>query len=192
MAPPERAQRRVAALLMLCAGLLLAPAVSAAPDPAMEEVAAMIRVRDYAAAAARLGPMAEAGNAEAQYRLAGLYRAGRGVKRDLERAIDLYLDAAQGGNADAQYALALILEKSNDAPASRREARHWLQLAAAQGNAQARNRLERMDEPSQSGARQPARGDVFAAIQQNDEALIDSLLARQVDLDPTGRDWRMS
>ena len=75
MALPERPHRRIAGLL-LCTCLVLAPPAPAAPDPAMDEVEAMIRVRDYAAAAARLGPMAEAGNAEAQYRLAGLYRAG--------------------------------------------------------------------------------------------------------------------
>jgi len=63
---------------------------------------------DYAAALAELRPLAEQGNADAQYSLAGLYRDGRGVPRDDEQAAAWYLRAAEGGSWSAAFDLGML------------------------------------------------------------------------------------
>ena len=119
MAVPEIGSRITARSMLLLACLCFSSLAPGAGDAALDEVDMLIRMRSYAAAIERLRPLAEDGLVEAQYRLAGLYRNGKGTGRDLEAAIDLYLDAAQAGHAGAQYALASIIEKSADTPAAR-------------------------------------------------------------------------
>ena len=81
-------QRRAAAARIIAIAL---GAQSAAPASAQELTAAppkaaaaqtgeaALRAGDFARAARELEAAAKAGNAEAQFRLAGLYRSGRGV-----------------------------------------------------------------------------------------------------------------
>ena len=75
---------------ILSAGVLLVGALaSSAPAlaaGALESAKAAIRIQDYQKAAALLGPLAEQGDAEAQYQLGSLYRQGRGVAKDYARA----------------------------------------------------------------------------------------------------------
>jgi TPR repeat protein len=63
---------------------------------------------DYATALAELRPLAAQGNVEAQYSLANLYRDGRGVPRDDEKAAALYQRAAEGGSWWAALDLGLL------------------------------------------------------------------------------------
>jgi TPR repeat protein len=63
---------------------------------------------DYDAALAELQPLAERGNAEAQYNLANLYRDGRGVPRDDQQAADWYRRAAEGGSWWAAFDLGML------------------------------------------------------------------------------------
>lgn len=63
---------------------------------------------DYAAALAELRPLAEQGNAEAQYNLANLYRDGRGVPRDDAQAVAWYLRAAEAGSWWAAFDLGML------------------------------------------------------------------------------------
>jgi len=87
---------------------------------------------DYNAALAIWRPLAEAGDAEAQFNLAQAYRLGRGVPKDEQAAIEWYRRAAGQGltPAEANYGL-LLLEKDRDA------AMPWLEKAAAKGDARA-------------------------------------------------------
>ena len=71
----------------------------------MDEIEKLIRLRDYPQAASRLETLAATGNPEAQYRLASLYRAGKGVSKDLDRATELHHISALTGYANAQYSL---------------------------------------------------------------------------------------
>lgn len=63
---------------------------------------------DYATALAELRPLAEQGNAEAQYGLANLYRDGRGVPRDDEQAAVWYQRAAAAGSWSAAFDLGML------------------------------------------------------------------------------------
>ncbi len=172
--------------LILTCLLICVPAWGSA-NQALEEIELLIRLRDYASAASRLIPLAERGDPEAQYRLAGLYRAGKGVDRDLDEATRLYHESAEAGHAGAQYSIALIIEKSNDSPTGRNEARRWYRKSAAQGNERALVKLEHGEQPVDVRVRSLSRADIFDAIRHNDEAFINSLISRGVDLDLTDR-----
>ncbi|MGD8839669.1 MAG: ankyrin repeat domain-containing protein [Gammaproteobacteria bacterium] len=170
--------------LHLCAvliSLLLAQPVWGNSEQSLAEIESLIRMRDYEGAARRLAPLAVEGNPEAQYRLAGLYRIGKGVRKNLDRAESLYLEAARAGHADAQFSLALLLEKSagDGSPA---EAREWYGKAAAQGHRRAREKLAQWQEKENSGPQRIGRAGIFDAIRHNDVALIESLIDSGADL----------
>jgi len=62
---------------------------------------------DYGSAFRQLDKAAQAGDAEAQYRLGLLYARGKGVIGNLGDAIAWYRRAAEQGHAEAQYQLSL-------------------------------------------------------------------------------------
>ncbi len=156
-------------------------------EQSLDEIEKLIRLRDYSEAASRLEPLAGKGDPEAQYRLAGLYRTGKGISKDLDKATRLYHESAQAGHADAQYAFGLIVEKSNNSLSSRNEARKWYQKSAAQGNQRAVAKLEQLQQDPEVAMRSISRSDLFNAIQHNDEALINSLIVTGVDINLADR-----
>src|SRR3954466_8335467 len=64
---------------------------------------------DYAAAVAIWRPIAERGDADAQFNLGQAYRLGRGVPIDLGAAQLWFERAASKGHVDAQTTLGLLL-----------------------------------------------------------------------------------
>ena len=68
-----------------------------------------MRPHDEAKAAQLLAEAAEAGNADAEYALASLYDAGRGVPADPAAAAKLYAAAAELGHIPAQVEYAIRL-----------------------------------------------------------------------------------
>ncbi|MFI0456762.1 MAG: hypothetical protein ACH254_04090, partial [Candidatus Thiodiazotropha endolucinida] len=60
-----------------------------------EEAEAAIRVRNFIKAAEIYQNLAQQGDQDAQFALGGLYRAGRGVKKDPARAYQWFLQAAK-------------------------------------------------------------------------------------------------
>ncbi len=94
---------RVLALVGL---LAIAPGFAVAQD--LDTTYEAVRQGDYASALAALRPLAEQGNAEARYRLAGLYWEGRGVPRDADQAMTWYERAAESGSWLAAFELGMI------------------------------------------------------------------------------------
>lgn len=80
---------------------------------------------------------AEAGDADAQFRVGGAYDTGKGAPHDEGEAMKWYRMAAERGNAEAQNSVGSLLQ------ANRRydEARPWYEKASAQGHASATNNL---------------------------------------------------
>jgi len=97
--------------------------------PNEDGIAALDR-GDYAEALRLLWPLAEQGDAEAQFRLGKLYVSGRGVQENYSLAEKWYRMAGEQGNADAQYGLAALLQERNKYT----EATKWYKKAAAQGD----------------------------------------------------------
>ncbi len=86
-------------------------------------------------------PLAEQGNAKAQYNLGVMYGNGRGVKQDYFKAVNWYRKAAEQGHADAQLNLGYMYEKGRGVKQDDFEAVKWYRQAAEQGNAKAQFNL---------------------------------------------------
>jgi len=88
---------------------------------------------DFAGALAEWQPLAEAGDARAQFNLGVMYDEGRGVALDRKAAMAWWTCAGWNGDAMAQHNLALAhiagdgIEQDYDA------ARRWLEQAAESG-----------------------------------------------------------
>ena len=96
---------------------------------------------DLATALRELTPLAEQGNAGAQYYLAQMYRRGDGVLQDYKTAVKWYRLAAEQGYAKAQYNLAWMYEDGKGVLQDYKTAVKWYRLAAEQGYAKAQTNL---------------------------------------------------
>ena len=92
---------------------------------------------DYATALKKWKPIAEAGNAVAQFNLGLIYEKGLGVLQDDKEAVRWYRLAAVQGDADAQTNLGVRYQKGLGVPQDDKEAVRWYRLAAEQGDADA-------------------------------------------------------
>ena len=99
---------------------------------------------DYTAAYDEWLPLAELGDAEAQFNLGVLYDEGAGVDRNLTTAADWYRKAAEQGFIDAQTNLGIMYYHGLGVDHDLEAAAHWFRLAADQGDAEAMNYLQRI------------------------------------------------
>ncbi|MEQ8369781.1 MAG: tetratricopeptide repeat protein, partial [Alphaproteobacteria bacterium] len=95
-------------------------------------------------AALWLARAADAGHAWARTLLAQLYRDGRGVPADSDRARSLFLAAAAQGIAEAQFSAGLILAGDDATPGHLMDAYVWFRLAALAGYPAAADNLHRL------------------------------------------------
>ena len=128
--------------VLLLSLLLLLHASAALAD--FEAGMRAANTRNYAAAVRAWRPLAEAGDARAQYHLGDLYEDGRGVGRDTGAAADRYRQAAEQGHARAQNALAILTVEGRGVERDPVEAYTWFALAARSGNGFARRNLEKL------------------------------------------------
>lgn len=85
---------------------------------------------------------ASQGKVDAQLRMAKRYENGDGVKKDFNKAFDLYRKAAEAGNADAQYNLGTCYYNGVGTEKDVETGMEWINKAAAQGHALAKTRQE--------------------------------------------------
>lgn len=112
-------------LLLLCSVLLLSYS-----NPTQADWFLSSETKQLVAAA-------EAGDAEAQYRVGSAYDSGTGAPRSRKKALKYYLMAAEQGHAEAQNSVGSGLQ----AEKRYAEALVWYERAAAQGHALATNNL---------------------------------------------------
>ncbi len=109
-------------------------AVSGAPAPAdFADGLAAYDGGDYRTAFEEWRALAEAGDAEAQTAVAGLYLDGLGAPADPAEAVRWYRRAAEQGDAVAQQNLGDLLSRGRGVARDPIGAYVWLSLAAAQG-----------------------------------------------------------
>jgi uncharacterized protein len=89
---------------------------------------------DYATALREWKPLAEQGNAVAQYNLGGMYAYGRGVPQDYKTALKWWRLAAEQGNANAQFNLGLMYGNGTGVIQDNVYAHMWWNIAASSGN----------------------------------------------------------
>jgi len=94
---------------------------------------------DYAKAYEEFKPLAEQGDAQAQYHLGLMYANGHGVTADNSEAAKWFRKAAEQGNADAQSGLGSMYAFGQGVAQDVVLGYMWLDLAAAQGNSEAEN-----------------------------------------------------
>jgi hypothetical protein len=135
----ERCSRigRLAALLV---ALPLTFAASARAGQ-FEDATAAAKRGDYATAFKDILPLAEAGDARAQFNLGLLYAQGLGVPQNYAEAAKWYRLAANQGVAEAQFNLGVLYHHGIGVPQNYAEAAKWYRLAANQGDAVAQYNL---------------------------------------------------
>ena len=109
-----------------------------------DEGLAAYQKRNFATALKEWRPLAEQGNAVAQYSLGVMYDNGQGVPQDFKEAVRWYRLAADQGNAVAQSNLGFMYGNGRGVPQDFKEAVRWYRLAADQGDAMAQNNLGAM------------------------------------------------
>jgi cell division septation protein DedD len=115
----------VAVWLAALAGQLSAQSVKAGVDAWSKG--------DYSAAVSNWRPLAEKGDADAQFNLGQAYRWGRGVPTNLSAAQTWYERAAEQNQLDAQVILGLMLFQNGDHVTGLR----WLKAASEKGEPRA-------------------------------------------------------
>jgi TPR repeat protein len=88
---------------------------------------------DYSGAVAQWRPLADAGNADAQFNLGQAYKLGRGVPANAGLAQSWYQKAARQGHEQAQVNVGLLLYNGG----RRQEALPWIRKAAELGDPRA-------------------------------------------------------
>lgn len=106
---------------------------------------------DYAKARRLWLPMAEDGDARAQYAIGRLYEKGRGVDRDFATAAEWYRKAAERGHADSEYRLAVGYATGLGVRKDEVAALSWLRKAADHGQKRAQKTLARAYEEGRLG-----------------------------------------
>jgi len=100
--------------------------------------------KDYKTAYKLWLPLAEQGDAKAQYNLGQMYYEGQGVPQDHKEAVKWYRLAAEQGFAKGQYNLGTMYDEGEGIPQDYKEAVKWTRLAADQGDADAQYNLGQM------------------------------------------------
>ena len=99
---------------------------------------------DYAAAQRDLAPLAESGDAEAQYLTGLMFMHGAGELQDFEQAAAWFGKAAAQDHGYAQYSLGVLYEAGLGVKHSQGEAMLWFRRAANQGVPPALERMPRL------------------------------------------------
>jgi TPR repeat protein len=98
---------------------------------ALEDCATAYDRRNYAAAVQLCRPLAEHGDARAQFSLGGMYYNGQGVQQDYPEAAKWTRKAAEQGYTPAQADLGVLYWNGQGVPQDVVLAYMWLSLAAA-------------------------------------------------------------
>ncbi|MFO1079536.1 MAG: retroviral-like aspartic protease family protein [Reyranellaceae bacterium] len=134
--------RCVLSCLLLVALALATPAVATPLDDGV----AAARQGDYATALKLWQPLAEQGNASAQYNIGLMYDRGNGVAQDFRQAMEWYRKAAAQGHARSMNNIGVLYQRGQGVARSDTEALAWYRKAAEKGSAPAQYNLGTMYE----------------------------------------------
>ena len=121
--------------------LMLTGGAAAGP---FEDGGAALKRGDYAEALRLWRPLADQGDANAQYMLGIMYANGRGVPQDYAEAMKWCRLAAEQGYARAQYMLGIMYANGRGVPQNDVQAHMWFNLAASRAPASERDEAIKM------------------------------------------------
>ena len=96
---------------------------------------------DFAAALREWRPLAEEGDARAQYYLGVMYANGEGVPENDRQAAYWFRKSARQGNSQSQYHLGILYANGEGVPEDDPQAVYWFRKSAKQGDARAQFNL---------------------------------------------------
>ena len=99
---------------------------------------------DFATALKEIQPLAIDGNADAQFRLCGMYFSGQGVPKNDFEAANFCKLAAQQGHVEAMYNLGLFYQNGEGVGQDFNEATRWYSAAALRGHQNAQHNLNEL------------------------------------------------
>jgi TPR repeat protein len=129
-------------LKLFFAMLLLGSAISA--HAGFDEGNVAYQAEDYDTALKEWQPLAEQGDAWAQFGIGNMYNEGQGVKQDYTEAMKWYRKAAAQGIANASISIAMMYREGKGVKADGVKVRYWVGKAAEQGDIQAQNNVRKM------------------------------------------------
>ena len=94
---------------------------------------------DYKTALREWQPLADQGDADAQFLLGRMYDTGRGLLKDYKQAEKWYRKAADQGNARAQYNLGVMYANGEGALKDLSKAKYWIKKAYEGGDTDTSN-----------------------------------------------------
>jgi TPR repeat protein len=100
---------------------------------------------DYATALQEWRPLAEQGQAAAQYRLGVMYAYGIRVEKDFKEARRWYEKAARQGDAPAAYELGVLYELGRGVLQDERQAAYWFHQGALRGHRPSQEKFSRYE-----------------------------------------------
>lgn len=112
---------------------------------------------DYATAFKHMRPLAEQGDAYAQYWLGALYDFGQGVPQDDAEAVKWYRKAAEQGHKMARVQLGLMYRYGRGVPKDYAKAAKWYRRAAKQGDRRAPVLLAELEKKLRAKGKWPLR-----------------------------------
>ncbi|MCH7692462.1 MAG: sel1 repeat family protein [Proteobacteria bacterium] len=139
MTTPKAKLAGLVLIAALCAGFTLG--LTAPAWAGFDEGVEAFYRGDYATALRELRPLAEQGNANAQFFLGFMYDKGQGVPQDYAEAVKWYRKAAEQGHADAQFFLGYMYAQGDVVPQNYAKAVKWYRKAAEQDDAEAEYNL---------------------------------------------------
>ena len=96
---------------------------------------------DFTAALREWRPLAEEGDARAQYYLGIMYANGEGVPENNRQAAYWFRKSARQGNSQSQYRLGMMYANGEGVPEDDTQAVYWFRKSAKQGDARAQFNL---------------------------------------------------
>lgn len=116
-------------------------AASVVAQAGLPEGARAYKDKNYPVAIREFEPLAESGNAVAQFYIGLMLENGQGLRMNTQLAMDWYLKSANQGYAPAQNNLGVLYEKGTNVELSNDQAAAWYLRAAQQGYAPAQFNL---------------------------------------------------
>ena len=110
----------------------------------LDDAVAAAHRGEYAVAFQLTSPLAENGDARAQFNIGYMYANGWGVQPDLARAVNWYRKAAEQGLEIAQHYIGIAYINGDGIERDDAEAARWFKRAAEQGFSRAQLMLGRM------------------------------------------------
>jgi TPR repeat protein len=129
--------RRRASCMLALAFVLYSPLVLGTLADGLDA----LKHKDYAAAVKELRPLADKGDAEAQYRMGLMYEYGAGVPADKAQMVAWLRKSAAQGHAAAECELGILYSLGEGVPHDDAQAVQWFRKSAEHGNPTAQYNL---------------------------------------------------